>query len=160
MRVERGPGRAVPGAAARPAGRGRREDGYVLPAVLLVLILLTLLAIASFESARLEGLAARSLAGSIRVFYAADGGLEALLAGVSAEIDTGGPNRVTVHARRERLLGLPDGGRLERLVADASGGGTSGTARTRRVLALLVAVDPDGAIRRRAWTEITRPGGS
>ncbi|MFO7587022.1 MAG: hypothetical protein R6X22_03025 [Gemmatimonadota bacterium] len=154
------PSAAATGGAGRARPRSRREEGYILPAALLSLTVLSLLAIAAFESARLEGLAARSLAASIRAFYAADGGLASLLAGAPEGVDSTGLAGVRLALRREVLLSLPDGGALVRLVADASADGAAGRDRARRVLALAVVVGPDGVVLRRpgAWTEITRPG--
>jgi hypothetical protein len=114
------PSAAATGGAGRARPGSRREEGYILPAALLSLTVLSLLAIAAFESARLEGLAARSLAASIRAFYAADGGLASLLAGAPEGDRLDGP-------RRRPPRPPPRG------PAVAPGRGRAGPARRRRV---------------------------
>ncbi len=145
---------------ATPTGRpSGSEGGYVLPAVLATLVALTLLGVAAFHSARLESLAARSLTGSIRAFYAAEAGLVLLETGRPAGGDSTTIPEARIETNREEILALPDGARLVRLVSEATVTVPGGAIEGRRRLSRLRLVPPGGAGGRveGSWRETIRP---
>jgi type II secretory pathway component PulJ len=136
--------RVAPGAAGRA--------GFALPAAVLVLAILSLLAVAAWESVRLEILASRALVASVGAFHAADGALRASLARGATPADTqetvgSTPVRVTV----EPLLEL-EAGTLLRIRAD---GRKPGRPASTRRLELLVVRRTDGGVdvRSGSWRE-------
>jgi hypothetical protein len=72
--------------AAEDLRRWRRTSGFALPATLVVIAGLMLLATGAFLSARLELVISRSHEGSVRAFYLAEAGLATALADASVPI--------------------------------------------------------------------------
>lgn len=139
--------------------RSGREGGYALPAVLAVLVALGLLGVAALHSARLDSLAAASLAASVRAFYAAEAGIALLEAGHPAGVDTVAIPGVRIEATRERLLALSDGALLVRLASEATVTGQGGRTEARRRVSRL-RFAPPGALEVRvagSWREAVRP---
>ena len=139
---------------------GRPDDpagGYALPSVLATLVLLSLLAVASFHSSRLDALAVSSLAASIRAFHAAEAGLALLRAGHASGTDTLSVPGARIVTRRERLLVLEDGTRIVRLSAEAVARDGRGIG-TRRVSVLRLRPDagPELPVAG-SWRETFRP---
>jgi Tfp pilus assembly protein PilX len=131
----------------------------VLPAVLAALVALTLLGLAAFQSARLDSLAARSFVASIRAFYAAEAGLVLLESGRPDGADSIAIPGTRIEMARERVLTLPDGVRLVRLVSEAQVSGRAVGIEGRRRVSRLELVPPVGAGHRVAgsWRETIRP---
>jgi len=131
----------------------------VLPAVLAALVVLTLLGLAAFHSARLDSLAARSFVASIRAFYAAEAGLVLLESGHPEGPDSIAIPGARIELVRERILTLPDGAALVRLVSEAWVSGHAGGIEGRRQVSRLELAPPVGAGSRVAgsWRETIRP---
>lgn len=136
----------------------RETDGFALPATLLVLLGLLLLLTAGFHSSRLDLLAARSLAGSIRAFQAAEAGLALLEAGAAIGTDSTSIRNALLELRIDTLRAPGDGSLLlwHRARAEVRDG--SGRTTARRELARLWIVRPDGSSVPKAggWRETTR----
>jgi Tfp pilus assembly protein PilX len=133
--------------------------GYALPSVLAALVTLTLLGLAAFQSARLDSRASASLVASIRAFYAAEAGLVLLEADRAAGVDSVTIPGVRVETSREDILRLSDGGRLVRLLSEATVTGRLGVIEGRRQVSRLRHLSPDATGHRvpGSWRETIRP---
>ncbi|MDT8436897.1 MAG: hypothetical protein RRA92_09090 [Gemmatimonadota bacterium] len=141
-----------------PDPRPRREKGYALPAVLGVLILVSILGAAAYEASRLEGLSVRGLASSVRAFYGAESGLAALAAGRPAGLDTTLVTGLRVQTRRTVLVRLEDGTRIVRFDSEAAAPGPGGgRGATRHVTRLAVESDAGILPLAGSWRERFRP---
>ena len=86
------------------------DRGFVLPAVLVVLLGLMLFLVGGYHASRLDLLAARSLAGTVRAFYAAEAGLALLEVGGGPGIDSTTLRNVRLELRIDTLRAAVEGG--------------------------------------------------
>ncbi len=134
------------------------ERGFAIPAVLLVLLGLMLFLTAGFHASRLDLLAARSLAGSIRAFQAAEAGLALLEAGGPPGIDSTSLSGVSLDLRVDTLRAAGDGQIILRHRACAETIDAGGRITGRREVGRLWRLEPDGSWIRMSggWRETIR----
>jgi hypothetical protein len=136
-----------------------QEVGFALPAVLVVLLGLGLLAASAFHSANLELKAARSLVASIRAFQGAEAGMALLESGAwsgpTAEIG----DAVSLESVSDTLWISAEGPVLVRWRVRAIVADPVGRRLARRQLERLWLLLPDGAAVAVAgsWRETIRP---
>lgn len=134
------------------------DRGFALPAVLLVLIGLGLLLAASSHAARLDLIAARSLAGAIRAFQGAEAGLAILDAGAWPEPELLSGVSVRLETVLDTLWRSTDGTLLLRARVTAAAYDPAGRRTALRALETLY-LRPSGAPAHRfagTWREIVR----
>ena len=134
------------------------DQGFALPAVLLVLIGLGLLLAASSHAARLDLISSRSLAGAIRAFQGAEAGLAILDAGAWPEPEVLDGVRVRLETTLDTLWRSPDGTLLVRARVAAAARDPAGRRTALRSLETLYVHPPGAPVRRFSgtWREIIR----
>jgi Tfp pilus assembly protein PilX len=137
----------------------RRQGGFALPAVLVVLLGLGLFVASGFHAANLELSAARSLVGSIQAFQGAEAGMALLESGSWSSSTTEIGGSVSLEASVDTLWIAFDGAVLIRNRVRATAADPVGRLLARREIDKLRLFMPDGAAVAVAgsWRETIRP---